>query len=227
MKPINDQLDPITATDEQIVAALADADTASIMLCMVHLTGDMDIIRGAVRPVMDFLASDDGITEQQRQEVLAQALQVLKSYRDSPSAPFKPNADELLEMLRFLAGDAMSDEHVEFLTSELSMNGEDPYGQPAIFDVPEEKRAQFKVLVIGAGMSGLLTAIRLKEAGIPFQVVEKNADVGGTWYENRYPGCRVDSANHSYSYSFKPKDWPQHFSQQEILRETRMAATWT
>ncbi len=219
MKPINDQLDPITATDQQIADALSDADTASIMLCMVHLTGDMGIIRGAVKPIMEFLSPDEGVTEQDRQRILSQALDILKRYRDSPGDLFKPNADELLEMLRFLAGDEMSDEHVEFLTSELSMNGEDPYGQPAIFDVPEEKRQQFDVLVIGAGMSGLLTAIRLKEAGISFQVVEKNEDVGGTWYENRYPGCRVDSANHSYSYSFKPKDWPQHFSQQEILRE--------
>jgi 4-hydroxyacetophenone monooxygenase len=219
MKPINDQLDPLTATDDEILNALVDADTASIMLCMVHLTGDMNIIRGSVKPTMEFMAADEGISEEDRQQVLTQALEILKTYRDSPSDLFKPNADELLEMLRFLAGEEMSDEHVEFLTSELSMNGEDPYGQPAIFEVPEEKRQQFEVLVIGAGMSGLLTAIRLKEAGISFQVVEKNEDVGGTWYENRYPGCRVDSANHTYSYSFKPKDWPQHFSQQEILRE--------
>ena len=62
-------------------------------------------------------------------------MEVLENYRDSPGDLFKPNADELLEMLRFLAGDEMSDEHVEFLTSELSMNGEAPYGQPAIFNV--------------------------------------------------------------------------------------------
>ena len=70
-----------------------------------------------------------------------------------------------------------------------------------------------KVLVIGAGMSGLLTGIRLKQAGIDFTIIEKNADVGGTWLENTYPGCRVDNPNHMYSYSFEPNhDWPQHFS---------------
>ena len=142
MKPINEQLDPILATDDQILDALSDADTASIMLCMVHLTGDMGIIRGAVKPIMEFLAPGEGITAQERQQVLHQALDVLKDYRDAPGELFNPNADELLEMLRFLAGDQMSDEHVAFLTSELSMNGEDPYGQPAIFTVPEEKRQQ-------------------------------------------------------------------------------------
>jgi 4-hydroxyacetophenone monooxygenase len=48
-------------------------------------------------------------------------------------------------------------------------------------------------------------------------VIEKNADVGGTWFENTYPGCRVDSPNHTYSYSFEPNDWPQHFSDQKTL----------
>jgi 4-hydroxyacetophenone monooxygenase len=76
------------------------------------------------------------------------------------------------------------------------------------------------VLVIGAGMSGLLTGIRLTQAGVPFEIVDKNADVGGTWFENTYPGCRVDNSNHMYSYSFEPNHlWPQHFSPQPVLLE--------
>ena len=51
----------------------------------------------------------------------------------------------------------------------------------------------FKVVVIGAGFDGLCAAIRLKQLGIPFEVLEKNADVGGTWLENEYPGCAVDT----------------------------------
>jgi 4-hydroxyacetophenone monooxygenase len=74
------------------------------------------------------------------------------------------------------------------------------------------------VLVIGAGMSGILTGIRLSQAGVPFEIVEKNADVGGTWFENTYPGCRVDNSNHMYSFSFEPNHfWPQHFSTQPVL----------
>ena len=67
-------------------------------------------------------------------------------------------------------------------------------------------------------MSGLLVAHRLQQAGIPFVILEKNADVGGTWYENSYPGCRVDNPNHNYSYSFAQRhDWPLHFSTQDVL----------
>ena len=51
---------------------------------------------------------------------------------------------------------------------------------------------------------------------------DKNADIGGTWFENTYPGCRVDNANHMYSYSFEPNHfWPQHFSPQPVLLKRR------
>ena len=67
-------------------------------------------------------------------------------------------------------------------------------------------------------MSGIAAAHRLQQAGVPFVVLEKDGDVGGTWYENTYPGCRVDVTNHFYSYSFAQReDWPQHYSTQEVL----------
>src|SRR5690606_27266523 len=76
----------------------------------------------------------------------------------------------------------------------------------------------FTVVVIGAGMSGILAGIRLKQADVPFVIIEKNPDVGGTWFENTYPGARVDVSNAFYSYSFAQKaDWPTHFSTQDVL----------
>jgi 4-hydroxyacetophenone monooxygenase len=49
-------------------------------------------------------------------------------------------------------------------------------------------------------------------------VIEKNEDVGGTWFENTYPGARVDVSNAFYSYSFAQKiDWPKYFSPQQVL----------
>ena len=79
---------------------------------------------------------------------------------------------------------------------------------------------KYDTIIIGGGMSGVLAAYRLREAGIPFIVIEKNASVGGTWFENRYPGARVDVGNHLYSYSFEPAHhWSQYFSQQKELQE--------
>ena len=69
-------------------------------------------------------------------------------------------------------------------------------------------------------MSGILMGIKLAERGIPFKIYEKNKSVGGTWAENTYPGCRVDIANHFYSYSFEENhQWSQYFSQQPELEQ--------
>ena len=65
-----------------------------------------------------------------------------------------------------------------------------------------EAREDFLVAIVGSGLSGLAAAVQLKQAGIPFVVFEKNEEVGGTWYENRYTGARVDTASRGYSHQF-------------------------
>ena len=71
-----------------------------------------------------------------------------------------------------------------------------------------------RVVVIGAGMAGVLSAIKLREAGLTdFTVYEKADRIGGTWRENTYPGVACDVPSHLYSYSFAPNpDWSQVFS---------------
>lgn len=75
------------------------------------------------------------------------------------------------------------------------------------------------VLIVGAGFSGICMGIKLLEAGIKnFLIIEKSDDLGGTWYENRYPGCACDVPAHLYSFSFdRNPDWTRMFAgQQEI-----------
>jgi 4-hydroxyacetophenone monooxygenase len=81
-------------------------------------------------------------------------------------------------------------------------------------------KRQFNVVVIGAGLAGVAAAYRLSQANVPFVVLEKNSRPGGVWNDNRYPGCRLDTPNFAYGFSFAPRsDWPQAFSQQkEILK---------
>jgi len=75
------------------------------------------------------------------------------------------------------------------------------------------------IVIIGAGASGLCAAIQLGKHGIPYTIFEKNAEVGGTWYENRYPGCAVDTPNHFYQFSFEPNNnWPNYFSQRDAIQ---------
>jgi cation diffusion facilitator CzcD-associated flavoprotein CzcO len=67
--------------------------------------------------------------------------------------------------------------------------------------------------IIGAGMSGLLMGIRLKQSGRPFRILEQATSVGGTWRENRYPGLTCDVPSFFYCYSFAPNpDWSHRFS---------------
>ena len=71
-----------------------------------------------------------------------------------------------------------------------------------------------RFLIIGAGMSGILSAIRLKEAGLDnFAIYEKADRLGGTWRENTYPGISCDVPSHFYCYSFAPNpEWTHRFS---------------
>ena len=56
------------------------------------------------------------------------------------------------------------------------------------------------VTIIGAGVSGIAMAIKLKEIGVKFKIIEKEKKLGGTWWLNQYPGCECDIASHLYRY---------------------------
>jgi cation diffusion facilitator CzcD-associated flavoprotein CzcO len=74
-------------------------------------------------------------------------------------------------------------------------------------------RANLRCAIIGAGMSGILTAIKLQEAGIDFVIYEKADRLGGTWRENTYPGISCDVPSHFYSYSFALNpEWSHRFA---------------
>ena len=214
-----DTWNAITEPDEFIKAALEEANIPALMVSLVHVTGDMNTIRGDIRPHPRILGDPYvGITEAQRATVRAQALEILATYRDDGyKLPQAPTIDQVREMMDFLVGEPLPNDYGKFLMGELSLDGGDSYAQPGMGDIPLEKKRTFHVIIIGAGMSGILAAHRLKEAGISFTVIEKNASIGGTWFENTYPGCRVDTPNHIYSYSFKPKDWPKYYSPQDVL----------
>jgi len=82
-----------------------------------------------------------------------------------------------------------------------------------------EEVEQFDVIVIGAGVTGLYSLYRLRELGLSVRAFEDGGGVGGTWYWNRYPGCRFDSESYTYGYSFSKEllqewDWKEYYSGQ-------------
>ena len=84
--------------------------------------------------------------------------------------------------------------------------------------------AKFDAIVVGAGVGGLYAIYRLRKLGLKVRGFEAGGGVGGTWYWNRYPGCRCDVESMEYSYSFSDElqqewHWPERYgTQPEILR---------
>ena len=110
-------------------------------------------------------------------------------------------------------------DYLPLVEEELAYRGEDRRAPGWHIDEMAPGR-EFHVVIIGSGMSGILAAHRLDQAGVSFTILDKNADVGGTWHESVYPGCRVDNPNHNYSYSFAQRhDWPYHYSPQGVLEQ--------
>ena len=88
---------------------------------------------------------------------------------------------------------------------------------------PTEHR---RIAVVGTGFAGLGASIALQRAGLDHIVLERAEDVGGTWRDNRYPGCRCDVPSHLYSFSFAPNpEWSETYSPQpEIFDYLRTTA---
>ena len=213
---------PFTDDDSVIAAALADVSMPAFLCSMVHLTGDPSWIRGEVRPAVAMLNQyQSGITPEQAAEIRARALPAIAAYRDGGcQLPPQPSEDLIAEMMDFMAGAPVDRSVVPMFLEDLHFDGADSGAITWRDEFPAEVRAAFNVLVIGCGESGLLTGIRLDQAGIPYTIVEKTDGPGGTWRDNRYPGARVDIGSHFYCYSFEPSDhWSEYFCRQPELRE--------
>jgi len=203
--------------------ALADAHLPSLLMSLVHITGDASLLTDEMKPVYDFFGDSrlGGYSPEQQSALRARAKEAITAYlAGDGKLPPQPHAETLRRMMAFIAGGEVPERYVDMLMEELALDGVDR--KRPQWEAPTLKAAasKLKVLIIGAGMSGLLSAIRLQQAGIGFEIIEKNADVGGTWLENTYPGCRVDNPSHLYGYSFEPNhEWPMHYSTQPVLRD--------
>ncbi len=214
--------EPIVDDDATIAAALEEVSIPALMCSMVHLTGDPSWIRGDIKPVGVFLNEYQGfMPEDMKAEARRRALAAIIEHRDRrrPLPPL-PAREVLHEMMSYLAVAPVPSEFVQMFLEDLELV-DNPSGSAIWADeVSAAARAACDVVVIGCGEAGLLAGIRLGEAGIPYTIIEKNDGPGGTWWENRYPGARVDVGSHFYCYSFEPADhWTEYFSQQPELRQ--------
>jgi 4-hydroxyacetophenone monooxygenase len=214
------EIETIKDDDTAIAAALADVSVPALMASVVQITGDLSYVRGPIRPREFVMNEFQGkLREEEKDELRRAALNVICAWRDAGCPPPKPPGKELIrEIMDWIACEGVPDDYAQMYMEELDLAGENPRAIAQTSTDEGLPEPDFLVLVIGCGEAGLLAGIRLKEAGIPFEIIEKNDDVGGTWLENTYPGARVDVASHYYSYSFGRNDeFSEYYAQQPEL----------
>ncbi|MEZ5735435.1 MAG: NAD(P)/FAD-dependent oxidoreductase [Novosphingobium sp.] len=211
----------ITESDEELERLVNGMSPLVLALAAVHMSGSLDVIRCGVQPMIPAFNGDTGgsLSADDAARLRAKSLEIIKAYRDRDQPePYRPTDEELNEMMSFLMGLDLPSEYVPMIKEDMAYDAEDARAFHWRRAVGEGEKQGCPVVVIGAGMSGMLMGLRLKQAGLPFVILEKNASVGGTWYENHYPGLRVDVPSHSYSFSFiQDHRWSHLYSYQPDL----------
>jgi 4-hydroxyacetophenone monooxygenase len=203
--------EPIAEDDRTVRTRLDGVPIAPLLAAVAHVTGEYGLLADDLRPDPSriVMMADDGYTAEQLELGGGLVADALIRFRDHGCAPApQPGPEQRRRLIEFVAG-PLDEDHLALFEEELALGGID-HRAPSWRAAEVAPDRAVTVAVIGAGMSGIVTAQRLRQAGFTVRVYEKNADVGGTWLENSYPGCRVDVPNHLYSYSFaQTPDWPQ------------------
>lgn len=194
---------------------LRGAQSPSLLMTVAHMTGDASVLRPEWRPDPARLphgSPDESVEAEIRDYCFARMYEHLSTGGQWPTRP----SQELLDAMGNWAIGPDSADIGGLLESALVMDGEDPRAPQWVREDLDAERP-FHTVIIGAGLSGLMAGLRMKQANVPFVILEKDSQVGGTWYENTYPDCRTDVHSHIYTYSFFGYDWPSYFGRQSVI----------
>ncbi len=193
----------LAASDETIEDAVKYADPLTLRGLLYFLTNDEEL--PAMQPADDLTryALGSGMAnDADLPRLFSKAANFLKAYRDAGAADLEIDSeDRLVDCLALSAGVEIPPHEREIWLEEAAF---DPWVRGITWrrkPTPEQLE-NFTVGIIGTGLSGLNAAAQLKRAGIPFVALEKNPEVGGTWFENQYPGARVDTPSRGYTHTF-------------------------
>jgi 4-hydroxyacetophenone monooxygenase len=197
--------------------AIAEGDIRCLLMVLVHMTGDERWLEPPYRPARDVRLIPDpdaGLPARIQDEIRAAVVKLFANGTPKPVIN-GPGNELILKMMRACLGENVAPEYAPLMREEMGFAARDArWTTPP----PDERLAQQHVLIVGAGVCAIALGVALGRLRIPYTIVEKNDELGGTWYINRYPGCGVDTPNHSYSYSFGPRNpWTRYFCQREEL----------
>jgi 4-hydroxyacetophenone monooxygenase len=202
-------------SDEELVEALRLANIPTLLLLLTQLTGDESWLDGRFQPSFVRGLDDNdsgGLADDVQQEVRSAVRTALRSWFDDGAVAIPvPSPEAVVAWLSAAAGEAVPDEYGPMVQSEIASVGR------GLTQVPAIRAAELDAIIVGAGVSGIAAGVRLGAAGVSYTVLERNAEVGGVWTENRYPAAAVDTPSHLYSFSFAPGDWPRWYGAREHI----------
>ena len=184
------------------------ADLNGVRLALYHNTKD---------PELEALPVAAKMSPEQKEALIAKTVAWLMENASPEALPEPPEA-ELRRMMDMAVGTQMGD--LEY-KSRRDLPAFQAFPLMAQWETEARPIPQdFKVAIIGSGFSGLATAVQMGQLGIPYVVIERRADPGGTWTINRYPDIRVDTMSNSYELLFeKNYKWKEYFGRGEQVRE--------
>ncbi|WP_206382489.1 flavin-containing monooxygenase [Burkholderia multivorans] len=205
---------------DELRAAVEAGNIPCLIPVLYQLTGDRRWLDAPYVPArtrgFEELNSG-GLPEAIQAEIRSAAFEAISAWAaGTPVASLTPSDEELTALMSACMGEPVPADFAPMIAEQLGFR---PFAPVDVSAVIRERAPDFRVAVIGAGISGLASAFALKKAGVPFIVFEKNEEIGGTWWENRYPGARVDIPTNLYSFSFAPKNWSEHFSQRNEIKD--------
>ncbi len=186
---------------------IANANIPALLMVLYQMTGEATWLQEPFAPGRS-PGLDDNDSGQLPDEVQTQirtaAEEAIEAWlAGKPLAIERPSNLRLAEMLSVAMTEHVPEEYGDIVAAGMGYDLE-PTADAAI-------AADKTAIVIGGGVSGICAGIELGKLGIDYTLFEKNEDFGGTWFENRYPGCGVDTPSLTYTFSCRPNDWSMYF----------------
>ena len=209
-----------------IRARLEGANPVPLAMSLIHMTGELSLLEHITPHIRGAWEHLESIPPELASDIRNRmATCMVEMSKGSAPVMAQPSSQVIQKMMSAAVGEQVSEAYVPMLLEQVGLQVSDQHmlnlSQSAAHGEVQSgaKTNDIHVAIIGAGASGLCAAIQLGKLGIPYTIFEKNAEVGGTWYENRYPGCAVDTPNHFYQFSFEPNNnWPNYFSQRDAIQ---------
>ncbi|MBU6242301.1 MAG: NAD(P)/FAD-dependent oxidoreductase, partial [Acidobacteria bacterium] len=194
--------------------AVESADLRVLLMSLHHVTGDEKWLSAPYLPRRDVrIIADEtaGLAPEVADEIRAAAVE----FSGVKPVIGVPDDERMMRMMAACLGHEVPREYLGMMKEEMGFASRDVEVDPS-----GGRMSKFDALIVGAGPSGIAMSVRLQRLGMRHVIVEKSTSVGGVWRENVYPGCAVDTPNHSYSFSFAPPNrWSRFFAPQPELRE--------